>query len=301
MSSFSTKVKKELCQIEYETTCCKFAQCYAMALFGRSFNQNEISFMTEHEVVAKEYSQLVKEVCGVKVDLHYRKSGKIIVSISEKKDRQTVLETFGQSSKDITLRINRANLTDECCNNAFIKGAFLVCGSVTDPDKDYHLEFSIQHLNLSKDFETLLREVNLTPKRALRKGQRILYYKESERIEDMLTFIGAPNASLQVMGVKMYKNIRNNVNRKTNFETANISRTVDAAMQQIEAIKYLKKSGKLKELSDELQELAILRLENPDMSLRELGEQLSTPISRSGVNHRFNRLLKITKDEKRSK
>lgn len=133
------------------------------------------------------------------------------------------------------------------------------------------------------------------PKSTQRKGYNVLYTKDSESVEDLLTFMGATNSSLKLMSVKMLKDVRNNVNRKLNFETANISRTVAASLQQVEAIAKIRRTRGIESLPEDLQELAVLREENPEMSLRELGENLSVPISRSGVNHRLERIMEFAR------
>lgn len=166
---------------------------------------------------------------------------------------------------------------------------FLSCGSVTDPVKGYHMEFTLP----SQDLVTPITELLffLVPfKHTVRKGTHLLYLKESEQIEDMLTFMGAPRASVHMMEVKIYKELRNKANRVTNCETANIDKTVNAATAQVEQIQWLLERGGWAGLPEELRELARLRLDHPEMSLRELGEALSTPLSRSGDYHRFKRL-----------
>lgn len=177
----------------------------------------------------------------------------------------------------------------------------MTCGTVNNPNKGYHLEFVIPYTNLSRDFECFLTdndEFAVEPKRIVRNSTHVIYFKDSESIEDILTVMGAVNSCLELMGVKMYKDMRNNVNRKLNFESANLDKTIDAASKQIAAINHIKESVGLSYLSDDLRELAIVRSENPDMSLRELGENLKSPISRSGVNHRLKRICAIAEEIK---
>lgn len=266
-----------------------------MVLFGRAFSAAQISFITEHREVAEKYVSLIYKVCGVNVDIKSSPSGKITVSAAAA-DRNKIRSFFGHERKELALRLNRANIENECCAAAFLRGAFLVCGAVTDPEKDYHGEFTVQRVNLCSDLEALLGEVIFEPKKTMRKNSFVLYTKESETVEDFLTYIGAVNSSLGVMGIKMYKDVRNNINRKTNFETANISRTVAASVSQVEAIKKIRKYRGIESLPDDLKELALLREENPEMSLRELGENLTVPISRSGVNHRLARIIEAARE-----
>ena len=156
---------------------------------------------------------------------------------------------------------------------ALLRGAFLACGTLTDPEKDYHLEFVVPYRYISRDLAKLLHEWNLAPKQLERKGSHVVYCKDSERIEEILTLMGAQNAALELMGIKMYKDMRNNINRKINFETANISRTANAAAEQVYAIETILEHAGLESLPEELKEIALLRLENPEMSLRELGRR----------------------------
>ena len=212
-----------------------------------------------------------------------------------------MLETFGYSKKNGAVRLNWANFSDECCKNAFLKGVFLACGTVNDPNKRYHLEFVVPYLNLSRDLKVFINDfeqLSVEPKSITRNSNYVIYFKDSESIEDILATMGASNSALEVMGVKMYKDMRNNVNRKLNFESANLDKTIDAASKHVEAIIHIKNTVGLSYLSDDLREVAELRYENPDISLRELGEMLSTPISRSGVSHRLTKISNIAKQIK---
>ena len=189
------------------------------------------------------------------------------------------------------MRLNRANLDCDGCAPALLRGAFLVCGAVSNPESDYHLEFSMPYYNLSRDLLALLRELEFSAKYVCRKGTHVIYLKESEQIADCLTLMGAQSASLEMLGVKVLKSIRNDVNRAANCETANIGKTVAAAMAQVQAVRRLSETGVLDTLPESLQKLAALRVENPDLSLRELGALCDPPLTRSGVNHRLQRLL----------
>ena len=211
-------------------------------------------------------------------------------------DKTKVFDKFGHSFNEATLRINRANISDECCAGAFLRGAFLSCGTVTSPESGYHLEFVVPYKKLCTDLIKFLDELNLNPKYIVRKGNHIVYFKDSESIEDILAIIGAQDASLYVMGIKIEKDVKNKVNRKLNFEISNISKTVDAAQIQISAIELIESRQGLSSLPDNLQKIARLRLEYPESSLSELEKLLDEPISRSGINHRLNKIVKIAQD-----
>ena len=196
------------------------------------------------------------------------------VTIPDENQRLRLLQYFGHTGNEVTLRINRDMIQWECCISAFLRGVFLSCGTITNPEKEYHLEFVVPYMNLANDLKNLLtniQELELQPAVTNRKGSFVVYIKGSEGIENLLTFMGATNASMNFMQVKMFKEVRNQV--------------------QIAAIETIIHSVGLQQLPLDLQELASLRYENPEMSLRELGEQLSEPISRSGVNHRLKRIM----------
>lgn len=291
--SFSQKVKSELSLMTDLSDCCMKAQAYGMLLFGKYYSQTRIGLLTENKNVASAYSFFCKECPAVKPRLSKTKAGNYSLSVTIPRDIDKIMLYFGQSKQNITLRINRSNFEDDCCYASFLRGAFLSCGTIADPMKNYHLEFVIPYLKLTNDFATLLGDMGLTPKIVERGNSYVVYFKDSENIEDFLTLIGAQSSSLELMGVKMMKDVRNKINRQINFETANISRTVNAAMTQVAAIEKIQKIKGLEWLPEQLREIAKIRLENPDMSLDEIRNELDGEISRSGVNHRLNRLIKI--------
>ena len=302
--SFSANVKEELLNIEIENKCCLKAMAYGMLLFGRGFNANAISMMTDNRLTALMYQRLVKEVTGVDVRFTVSPSGKYILSVDDPEERKTVFSAFNLTGKERSLRINRSILTndaddeEECCFRSFIRGAFLSCGTVCDPNKMYSLEFIVPYMMLSTDLQVLLSEMGASPKVTQRRGVRVVYYKDSGMIEDVLTMMGAMMSAVEIMGVKVLKDVRNRVNRRTNFETANISRTVAAAFEQVAAIEYIDENIGFDTLPDDLKAMAVLRVENPDISLRELGEMFDPPISRSSVNHKLTKLIAMSKKHK---
>ncbi len=299
--SFSANVKNEILSVELENECCLHAFAYGMMLFSRAFSSYDMSILTENSGIAEKYLELMKKVCKVNAKLVKTEAGKFKVEVVSEDERYKVLDTFGYDKKSTASRLNWANFSDECCKTAFLKGVFLTCGTVNDPNKSYHLEFVVPYLNLSKDLKLFINDydqLSVKPRSIVRNSNHVIYFKDSEAIEDILTVMGAVNSSLEIMGVKMYKDMRNNVNRKLNFENANLDKTLDASTKHIQAIIHIKDTVGLSYLSDELREVAELRYENPDMSLRELGSKLKVPISRSGVNHRLAKICKIAEQIK---
>ncbi len=303
--SFSSEIKDELIKIEDMPSCCKHSMAYGMLLFGRSFNDSDISIMTDNGAVADKYVELCSDVTGVTAQKTVSQAGKTTISIPSSNDRKKVLSYFSNSGNEKFMRIDRGNLRGEsqgedseigginCCEAAFLRGAFLSCGTCSDPNKSYHIEFVAPYRTLSLDLLKILTDFGLNAKHMLRRGINVIYIKDSGSIEDLLTLMGAQISAMEIMSIKIYKNVRNITNRRSNFENANLTRTVYASFDQVESIKKLKDSGVYCTLSDELKLVANLRIENPDMSLREIGELCSPKLSRSAVNYRLKRLMDI--------
>ena len=269
---------------------------YGFLLFSHKFSADEISFSVVHEPTARLFAEALATHCGIsaKIIFHERARGTLYkVSIDKASERRKVLDAFYHMPKEPTLRINRANIENEEDVSYFLRGAYLVCGSLTDPHKEYHLEFGVSYMNLCKDLLALVGEVLEQPKSTIRRGSYIVYYKESENIEDMLTYIGATMSSLEMMNIKIEKDIKNRVNRRMNCDNANMDKTLNASLQQVEDINYIFENAGESYLPDELLQVAKLRIENPEMSLRELCESVEPPLSRSGINHRLKKIGEI--------
>lgn len=294
--SFSMQVKNELVKTEYEFSCCKKSLLYGMCIFGKSFSENSVSLQTENENIAELYKNLLKELFNIKCVIKKSPQGRnITVSVAEDNDAAKLFRSFGYGGF-ASLKINHSNFDCEKCVNAFTAGAFLSCGTISDPEKDYHLEFTVPYLNLSKSLLTLIEEMELKPKYTYRHGYNVVYFKESEAIEDCLYLMGASDAMFEMMNIKIIKDFRNMANRKANCETANINKMVNAATVQIKAIEKIWKVKGKEYLPENLEALAELRYENSDLSLSELAQMCSPPLSRSGVNHRLKKIVDIAKE-----
>ena len=298
--SFSTDVKTELTGL-IPSVCCTKAEAFGMLLFGRSFGISEISLMTEIKNVAERYCTCIRDLTGITPEINRSKAGNYKISIPKKADRQKILEFFGYTGKEITLRINLSNLeqtNEDCCSRSFLRGAFLVCGSVTDPEKDYHIEFSVTKAKLCEDLMQIIGDLGLKCKKIVRNNSYVIYAKEADSVEDYIAIMGANNASLDVMRTRAMKDIKNRINRRSNFESANMLRSIEAGLKQAELIEEVLSKIKLSDMTKDLAQLCSLRLENPDISLDELGKMMKPELSRSAVSRRFKKLEKIAAELK---
>lgn len=296
--SFSSQVKNELVKIEYEQLCCKKSLLYGMALFAKSFSFRGFAFQSENQSIVLLFKKLIKELCNINSRVNVSPAGKSFTIELGRADSAKLITYLGHSESETGLVINASNFICQNCQYAFLAGAFLSCGTVSSPQKGYHLEYTIAYRNLSRSFVTFLQELELSPKLTNRKGYNIVYFKESEAIEDSLYMMGASRSMFDMMNIKIVKEIRNSANRKANCETANIEKMVKAASPQIAAILKIKNTKGLDSLSKPLQGMAEIRLENPDSSLNELAQMFDPPLSRSGVNHRLKRIVDIANEIK---
>ncbi len=290
--SFSENIKEELCALESEL-CCQKAECFGLLLFGRSFSKTEISILTQSPDVADRYAALVTKLCDVRPQTSRSRAGKYTVCIDKPADIVKVLSFFGYTGGEIALRINYANLENECCLAAFLRGVFLAAGIVTDPERDYHLEILTPRQKLSLDLKRIIEDFGVTPKQIRRKSGYALYVKDGESVEDILGFMGASQSFLRMMTIRASKDMRNKINRQMNFEAANLSRTIEANMTQLDDIYTVSRLQSLDLLPDELPRLAALRLENREATLSEIGEMMTPPLSRCAVDRRFKKIHAI--------
>ena len=305
--SFSQSVKEELCSVITDRDK-EYACLYGMLLFCRRFSAEEIQFQTENRLAADMFSRLSDKIIGrsgtVAINETKKKNGSSLYSLTvpAEPDREELIFRFRISSSKLIHRIQE-DIIDNNNVFAFLAGAFISCGSVTEPIKEYHLEFAVPFEELCTDLKNLLERLGIMSKYVERKGLYVLYFKGSEDIEDMLTLMGATKSSIELMNVKILKDVRNKANRIANCDAANIERTLNASEKQIEDIEYIMNTEGLESLTPELRNMAELRLENPDVSLKELGEMLDKPVGRSGANHRLKKLMEIAEQirEDRSK
>ena len=225
--------------------------------------------------------------------------GKRAFSIQSPEKLEIIHQTYGSDRSALALHINFAALEEQCCRMSFLRGAFLAGGSVTDPQKGYHLELATSHRSVSREMLALMGEESFFPKDAQRKGNSVIYFKQSESIENFLTAIGAPLSAMAVMNAKLEKDLRGSVNRRVNCDAANLDKVVEAAQAQLEAIRALEREGVLESLPDKLQEAARLRVTHPEDTLAQLAERCDPPVTKSALNHRLRKLVELGQREKK--
>lgn len=296
--SFSNDVRREICSSVNDKDK-RFACLYGMILFSRIVTQEHICFQSESKTAADHFESMMKHVFKgmAEAERHekIRKNGLMLYTFDIKgaESVERILKAYRIAPEKRSIK---SGIIANNSLGVFAAGVFLACGSVNDPSKEYHLEFAVAEKSLAEELISLLESIGVNAKIIIRRGQYIVYIKESESIEDTLTFIGAQSCTIELMNVKIFKDVRNKANRIANCDSANIDKVVNAALRQIEDIVLIDKTIGLENLSEELREVAELRLSNTDMSLQEIGQALETPISRSGVNHRFKRLAKMAEE-----
>lgn len=298
--SFSNNVRREICSAVSDNDK-RFACLYGMLLFCRTLSPEHICFQTESSISAEFFGSLFRNIFHYSPECreNSRKDG-VVLYCYDIFDRKIIDEVY-RKYRFINVRTINSEIIVTNSIGGFTAGIFLACGSVNDPEKEYHLEFSVPGEVLAEELTVLLGDIGVTAKITMRRGQHIVYIKDSESIEDTLTFMGAQNCTLEIMKVKIFKDVRNKANRIANCDSANIDRVLKTSMRQIKDIKLIADTDGLDSLSAELREVAEMRLENTDMSLQEIGESLSVPISRSGVNHRFRKIAAIAENIRKGK
>ena len=294
--SFCSHVKDELLNIRL-SGCCKPSYIYGFMLFGRSFSINKIALQTGNQNVAKAYAEIIKHTYKADVEITCGGSARptYIAQVTSAADRLKILALIDFGISETV--IDRSLFVKDCCIQSFIRGAFLACGNINDPEKEYRAEFSVKNSALAEDLLLLLSEYGINLKKTNRGKSTILYTKDSSVIEDLLTLMGDTARALDFMDTKIMKSVKNNINRARNCDNANISRTVEASIKQRSAIEFLEKTDRLYSLPQELLEVALLRKNNPDATLKELCKISKTPISLSGINHRLKKIMEIYEKE----
>lgn len=301
--SFSGEIKEELSRQLSPGRHCRLAETAAILSFcGKIFTAEDgrlsVKIQTENLPVTRKCFTLLRKTFNMRMEVSVRgKRGARYYTVAVCRDREARRLLTGTQLMDpdgnmdgCMARIHSHLLRQSCCRSAFIRGAFLAAGSVSDPRKSYHLEIVCVDREKAEELRGLLDGFGIDAKIVPRKRYFVVYVKEGSQIVDLLGLTGAHVSLMQLENVRIVKEVRNSVNRKVNCETANLNKTVSAAVRQIEDIRYIDQTVGLGHLSGSLSETARLRLGYPDASLKELGEMLDPPVGKSGVNHRLRRL-----------
>lgn len=310
--SFSSKVKEELSRQWSPARHCQIAETAAvLSLCGRvkisASDHYAIEIHTENLAVARKYFTLLKKTFNINTDVLIRRgqmpgrSRTYMVVVREHEDALRVLQasklldSYGEIAEDLSL-IHNVVVQNVCCKRAFIRGAFLSAGSISDPEKFYHFEITCASMRKAKQLQGLMASFDIEARIVLRKRYFVVYVKEGSQIAELLQIMEAPVALMELENIRIVKEMRNSVNRQVNCETANINKTVSAAVKQMEDIRYIQDTIGLESLPENLQEMARVRLERPEATLKELGEALEPPVGKSGVNHRLRKLSLMAED-----
>ncbi len=309
--SFSSEIKEELSRQKLGARHCRIAELAAMLTLGAGvcvsdFGRYRLKIQTENLSVARKYFTLLKKTFNIEVELSIRQnkghgSRVCTVCVKRQEDALKVLQAARLTGEE-NPGTGRILLPDSlvvqqtCCKRAFLRGAFLAAGSVSDPQKFYHLEFTCANMPEAQLVQSLLAAFRLDARIIPRKKYFVAYLKEGDQIADALNVMEAHNALMALENVRILKDMRNTVNRKVNCEAANIHKTVSASVKQIEDIRYIRDTIGFGELSDALSQMAHIRLAHPDATLKELGMLLTPQVGKSGVNHRLRKLSEIASE-----
>ena len=295
MKSFSQQTKEPLILAENHSPCCDRAELFGMLLFAGSISGSSIKLISESKLVADKFCTLLNKLFGYRGNTV--KDGKYFaVYCNDLGVVAKCLYALRLSENNIKFRITPEVIEKDCCKKAFLRGAFLGGGTVIDPNKNYNMEFLTRYELLTEDFLIFLSSLGFSFKKVRRKDSLVVYTKMSDTICDVLTYLGATLSYMEYINIKIEREVRSNLTRISNGETANMDKVFTASAVHIKAINKIQQTIGLEELPDELFELAKLRLENRDLSLGDLGALLSPPLSKSGVNHRLKRILAIAEN-----
>lgn len=313
--SFSSTVKKELEKHISTARHCKIAEITAiLSASGRILQSEKGAFLyiqTENEAVSRKCFTLLKKTFNIRTEIVIRKaqvkrSNVYSITIDQPEDVERVLLTtrlhpVEQLTSGQLFMTNTIVIQKDCCKRAFLRGAFLASGSISDPEKGYHLEIVCSSMEKAQQLQEVMCSFSLDAKIVRRKKSYVVYLKEGEQIVEMLGLMEANVAYMNLENIRIVKEMRNSVNRKVNCETANINKTVNAAVKQIEDIRYIERTVGFGELSQGLEEIARLRLQYPEATLKELGMMLDPQVGKSGVNHRLRKLSELAEDLRESR
>ena len=298
--SFSSDAKAELCAQRPDRKCCAVAESYGVLLYCNTFSAREIRIITASRDFAARLPRLFKRAFSLSFDVlpPENAKGKSSFLITSPDKIKRIFDTYG-AEVDSTLshHVNFGVLEEDCCRTSFIRGAFLAGGSVTDPEKRYHLELATPHHSVSRETYSVLLDMGFSPREAERSGNALLYFKQADAIADFFTTIGATNTALGIMTAKVEKDMRNTITRRVNCDSANADKVVNAAQEQLEAIRYIVKEYGIDALPEPLKDAALLRIANPEASLADLAKLSYPPVTKSCISHRLKKIMSLASKE----
>ncbi len=298
--SFASEIKDELFEVYNKAQHCKIAELSSYINHLCDYDERNLRsgmfFYCDDERHAKKIARLIFEIFEYKCQ-YYENKNTYIIEISDSMLVLKILTVTGSlQGFDRESPINPVTVKRDCCKRAYIRTAFLINGSVTDPFKDYHIEFADREYYHAYGLKKLLEDFGIIAGIVERKNYYVVYVKNSEQISDLLNVMAAHTALLKLENIRVVKDVRNNINRKVNCETSNSAKTARAAARELKAIRFLAQSGRFRELSQKLKETADLRAEFPELSYAELGRRLNPPVGKSGVYHRLQKIIEIAEN-----
>jgi hypothetical protein len=291
--SFTQTVKNELCRTPVGKPCCAVAEAYGILLFAGVFARMEIRVSTSHADFAKRLPGLFQAAFNVHIALEGGHQRRWTFGTLDRSVINPIMDAFSCGGPRVALHLNNAVTEEPCCQGAFLRGVFLSGGTVIHPNKKYQLQLITPHIPLSREVDTLLRELGLRTSVGRRRAYAVISLKNSESIEEFLVMAGATRSALSLMETKIEKGLANDINRRVNCDMANSAKTARAAVDQVEAIERLKNGTGWVNLPESLQSAGMLRLEYPEATLVELAALSDPPVGRSGINHRLRKLMEI--------
>lgn len=308
--SFSLETKNELARLDQEKKCCQLAEIAGFIRMSGSIRlagggKFTIVMTTENPAVARHYKIMIKEYFDAEANLEIgqgttlKKSRVYLLTIGPEERSEQILREIGilmvrEGMNFISDGIYEGLIKTKCCRKAYLRGVFLAAGTITDPEKSYHIEFVCTTQTLAHDVKKLINSfVDLHAKQIQRKKSYVVYVKESEQIVDILNILQAHGQLLKFEDTRILKEMRNKTNRISNCDSANLDKTLNAAEKQLMAIKKIEDTKGLDSLNDKLKEVAYLRMENPEATLQELADMMDPPMKKSGINHRLKKLEEI--------
>lgn len=294
--SFASEVKSEIAKTSINSKCCAIAEIYGILLVSTVFSHTHIKINTENKDVAKRITILFKKAFNINIKpLLF--GNKYIFELDNPFEISKIFYEFSYDHKyHINYPLNRNVVDGDCCEASFLRGLFLACGTIASPDKKSHLEISTTKKILSTEVFAFMKDINLNPKESTRKNQQVIYFKDTTTVENFLTSISATNSAMKVMEEKVKKDLINRVNRRVNCETANLAKAVDTGYNQSQLIKQTIEKHGIDVFPKNLHTTINIRLNNSELSLKELGEIHNPPLTKSAINHRIRKIQSIAKE-----